>query len=96
MSGERRCPNRDGEQCTEDNGQRVQCDCEEADPVDSAVSETKRCHVMCYLNVGKREFGDNHWFWAVWTDVVNCRDWNQEPPSFSGYSPSKSQARRAA
>lgn len=58
--------------------------------------ETKRCNIISCVNAGKRNLGDNHWFWAIWTEVGDSREWNQEPPAFSGYSPSKTQARRAA
>ena len=58
--------------------------------------ETKCRNVISFSNAGKRDFGDNHWFWAVWIEVGHSREWNQEPPSFSGHSTSKRQARRAA
>lgn len=55
-------------------------------------------NIISYTNAGKRQHGDNHWFWAVWinADETPDRSWNKSDPTESGFCPCKSQARQAA
>jgi len=64
-------------------------------------------NIISWTNAGKREYGENHWFWAVWIDVdapetpqhvrswrVNA--WNETEPTESGFCSSEKAARRSA
>ncbi len=53
--------------------------------------------VISWTNAGKRQYGENHWFWAVW-DVggIPGRQWNKSEPAESGFCRSATEARRAA
>lgn len=55
-------------------------------------------NVISCTNVGKRQHGQNHWFWAVWigADETSDRRWNQNAPAKSGFCSSKRLARQAA
>ena len=53
-------------------------------------------NVISTTNAGKRHYGPNHWFWAVWIDVHPHAPWNKCDPSVSGFCPSKATARRAS
>ncbi len=63
-------------------------------------------NIISWTNAGKREFGESHWFWAVWIglDASEIRQqvrwssapFNGEEPTECGFLPSKAAARRAA
>jgi hypothetical protein len=67
-------------------------------------------NVFSITNAGKRLYGENHWFWAVWTGVEQTIDltpkderrhppywaWNGAEPTASGFCESKRDAKHAA
>lgn len=53
-------------------------------------------NIISYTNAGKREHGEQHWFWAVWTGVENVSKFDNQEPTESGFTESQKFARRAA
>ncbi|GEM_PF-2108703 len=55
-------------------------------------------NIISCCNAGKREYGEMHWFWAVWivAEVDDHNMPNDQEPKVSGFAKSKSKARRAA
>jgi hypothetical protein len=53
-------------------------------------------NIVSYRNAGKRRYGENHWFWAVWIGVKVVDRWDESEPTESGFCSSKRLARRAA
>ncbi len=53
-------------------------------------------NVFSVTNAGKRWYGENHWFWAVWIGVGSEHQWDESHPTEQGFCESKTEARRAA
>lgn len=53
-------------------------------------------NVISYFKGYKRTYGDNHWFWAVWINVIDHKELGQQEPISSGFVASRTGASRAA
>lgn len=59
-------------------------------------------NILSIVNAGKRQYGENHWLWAIWTAIDMTPEseqhstWNKTEPTAKGFCPSKQAAKRAA
>ena len=67
------------------------------------MNETKKRNIVSWTNAGKRQYGENHWFWAVWEEVeidLSLPDilyvWGGLEPTAEGFCSSEKNAQKQA